>query len=87
VKNLFVANLDSKITKEELRRLFEADGHVEQVHIVLDRETGLPRGLAFVAMTNEAEADRAIKALNGNILRGRSLGVDYARPRPESPAA
>ena len=87
MKNLFVGNLDSEVTHEELRRLFEAYGQVAQVHIILDRDTGLPRGFAFVEMTNEAEAGTAIKALNGSILRGRALSVDYARPRPERPAA
>jgi cold-inducible RNA-binding protein len=87
VKNLFVGNLGSEVTPEELRRLFEAYGQVGQVHIVLDRDTGLPRGFAFVEMTNEAEAEKAIKALTGSILRDRTLSVDYARPRPKRPAA
>jgi len=87
VKNLFVGNLVSEVTPEELRRLFEAYGQVGQVHIVLDRDTGLPRGFAFVEMTNEAEAEKTIKALNGSIPRDRTLSVDYARPRPKRPAA
>ena len=87
MKNLFVGNLGSEVTPEELRRLFEAYGQVAQVHIVLDRDTGLPRGFAFVEMTNEAEAEKAIKALNGSILRDRTLSVDYARLRPKRPAA
>ena len=80
-------NLGSEVTPEELRWLFEAYGQVGQVHIVLDRDTGLPRGFAFVEMTNEAEAEKAIKALTGSILRDRTLCVDYARPRPKRPAA
>jgi RNA recognition motif-containing protein len=87
VKNLFVGNLGSQVTHEELRRLFEAYGQVVQVHIIVDRDTGLPRGFAFVEMTNDAEAEKAIKALNGSILRDRALDVNYARPRPERPAA
>ena len=83
MKNLFVGNLGSEVTHEELRRLFEAYGQVVQVHIIVDRDTGLPRGFAFVEMTNDAEAEEAIKALNGSILRDRALDVDYARPRPE----
>jgi RNA recognition motif-containing protein len=74
-------------THEELRRLFEAYGQVVQVHIIVDRDTGLPRGFAFVEMTNDAEAEKAIRALNGSILRDRTLDVNYARPRPERPAA
>ena len=87
MKNLFVGNLDSEVTQEELRRLFEAYGQVMQVHIVRDRDTGLPRGFAFVEMKHEAEAENAIKALNGSILRDRALNVSYARPRRERPAA
>jgi cold-inducible RNA-binding protein len=87
VKNLFVGNLDSEVTEEELRRLFEANGQVVQVHIILDRDTGLPRGFAFVEMTNAPEAEKAIKGLNGSILRDHPLSVDYARPRPKRPAA
>ena len=80
VKNLFVGNLGSQVTHEELRRLFEAYGHVVQVQIIVDRDTGLPRGFAFVEMTNDAEAEKAIQALNGSILRDRALDVNYARP-------
>jgi RNA recognition motif-containing protein len=87
VKNLFVGNLGSEVTYEELRRLFEAYGQVVQVHIIVDRDTGLPRGFAFVEMTNDAEAEKAIRALNGSILGDRTLEVNYARPRPERPAA
>jgi RNA recognition motif-containing protein len=61
VKNLFVGNLGSEVTHEELRRLFEAYGEVAQVHIIVDRDTGLPRGFAFVEMTNDAEAEKAIR--------------------------
>jgi RNA recognition motif-containing protein len=86
VKNLFVGNLDSKVTQAELRRLFEAYGQVAQIHIIVDRDTGLPR-YAFVEMTNDADAEKAIKELNGSILRGHALNVEYARPRPERPAA
>ena len=84
MKNLFVGNLGPEVTHEELRRLFEAFGQVVQVHIIVDRDTGLPRGFAFVEMTNDAEAEKAIKALNGSILRDRALDVNYARPRPRT---
>ncbi len=81
MKNLFVGNLGSEVTHEELRRLFEAYGQVVQVHIIVDRDT------AFVEMTNDAEAEKAIKALNGSMLSDRTLDVNYARPRPQRPAA
>jgi RNA recognition motif-containing protein len=57
-----------------------------QIHIILDRETGLPR-YAFVEMTSDADAAKAIEALNGSLLGDRALSVEYARPRPERPAA
>ena len=87
MKSLFVGNLDSETTQEELRQLFEAYGQVMQIHIIRDRDSGLPRGFAFVEMTNAAEAEKAIKALNGSFLRDHTLSVSYARPRPERPAA
>ena len=87
MKSLFVGNLDSETTQEELRQLFEAYGQVMQIHIIRDRDSGLPRGFAFVEMTNAAEAEKAIKALNGSFLRDHTLSVSYARPRPEHPAA
>ena len=49
MKNLFVGNLGSEVTHEELRRLFESYGEVAQVHIIVDRDTGLPRGFAFAS--------------------------------------
>jgi cold-inducible RNA-binding protein len=64
VKNLFVENLGSEVTREEIKRLFEAYGKVGEVHIILDRDTCLPRGFAFVEMANDAEAEKAIRALN-----------------------
>jgi RNA recognition motif-containing protein len=87
VKSVFVDNLDFETTEEELRSLFEAYGQIDHIDIIRVLEGGLRRGFAFVMMTNKAEADRAIKALNGTSLRNRTLIVDYARPRPARPAA
>jgi RNA recognition motif-containing protein len=61
VKNLFVGNLGSEVTHEELRRLFEAYGQVVQVHSIVDRDTGLPRAIAFVEMTNDARLRKQSK--------------------------
>jgi RNA recognition motif-containing protein len=87
VKSIFVGDLDVETTLEELRKLFEAYGKVEHVNIVKDRETGLPRGFAFVETTNESEAAQAIEALNGGILRERTLSMEYAQPRIERRAS
>lgn len=65
--------------------MFSSHGEVMQVRIILDRETGRPRGFGFVTMANEADANNAIKALNGQSIEGRSLTVNIARPREERP--
>jgi cold-inducible RNA-binding protein len=81
MKNIFVGNLDFGATEESIRSLFQPYGAIERVNLVTDRDTGRSRGFAFVEMTDPAEADRAIEALNGTELGGRSLNVNEARPK------
>jgi RNA recognition motif-containing protein len=81
VKNIFVGNLSFGATEDSVRQLFEAYGAVDRVSIITDRETGRSRGFAFVEMPNDAEADRAISALNGANLGGRPMNVNEARPK------
>lgn len=83
MKNIFVGNLDFSVREEAIRSLFETYGTVERVSIMTDRETGRSRGFAFVEMTNEGEAERAISALNGTNMSGRALNVNEARPKAE----
>jgi len=83
MKNIFVGNLSFSATEESIRTLFEAHGAVERVSIVTDRDTGQPRGFGFVEMTNDAEGDKAIAALNGQELGGRNLNVNEARPKAD----
>jgi len=83
LKNIFVGNLDFSVREEAIRSLFETYGTVERVSIMTDRETGRSRGFAFVEMTNEGEAERAISALNGTNMSGRALNVNEARPKAE----
>jgi len=83
MKRLFIGNLDFHATEDELRQLFAPHGPVGQVTIVKDSYSGQPRGFAFVEMTNAADADKAIAALNGTQFGGRTLNVNEARPRPE----
>ena len=83
MKNIFVGNLDFAATESSIRALFEPYGNVERVNLVTDRDTGRSRGFAFVEMTDAAEADRAIAALNGTTLEGRALNINEARPKPE----
>jgi RNA recognition motif-containing protein len=83
MKNIFVGNLDFSATEDSLRSAFEQYGAVERVTLIRDRDTGQPRGFAFVEMTDSAEGDRAISALNGATLGGRSMNVNEARPKTE----
>src|SRR5450432_2336153 len=83
MKNIFVGNLDFAATESSIRTLFESYGNVDRVNLVTDRDTGRSRGFAFVEMTDAAEADRAIAALNGHELDGRALNINEARPKGE----
>ena len=83
MKNIFVGNLSFGATEDAVRSLFESHGTVERVSIVTDRDSGQPRGFGFVEMTNDAEAEKAISALNGRELEGRALNVNEARPKTE----
>jgi RNA recognition motif-containing protein len=79
--NIFVGNLDYSTPENQLQRLFAAYGAVKTVTAVTDRDTGQPRGFAFVEMNNAAEARNAIRALNGSAHGGRALIVNEARPK------
>jgi len=81
--NIYVGNLSYETSQEDLEAAFNEFGAVERVNIVKDRDTGQPRGFAFVEMTNRNEASSAIAALNGRNLHGRDLSVNEARPREE----
>jgi cold-inducible RNA-binding protein len=83
LKNIFVGNLDFNTAEEELRQMFEAYGQVDRVSIMTDRETGRSRGFGFVEMTNADDGEKAIAALNGSQLGGRTLNVNEARPKVE----
>lgn len=79
--NIFVGNLSYQTTESELETLFGTYGAVERVTLVRDRDTGQPRGFAFVEMTNSNEAANAMQAMNGRDINGRTLNVNEARPR------
>ena len=87
MKNLYVGNLPHSTTEAELRNLFEAHGAVEKITLVTDRDTGRSRGFGFVEMTNANEADKAIAALNGTDLGGRTLTINEAKPKSERPSS
>jgi RNA recognition motif-containing protein len=81
--NIFVGNLSFQTTQEELHAAFSNYGNVERVNIVTDRDSGQPRGFAFVEMTDRSAAEAAITKLNGTDLNGRTLNVNEARPKPQ----
>jgi cold-inducible RNA-binding protein len=85
MKNLYVGNLPHSTTEADLRALFEAQGAVEKVSLVTDRDTGRSRGFGFVEMTNADEADKAIAALNETDLGGRTLTINEAKPKSDRP--
>ncbi len=81
MSNIFVGNLSFQTTQEDLLATFSQFGNVEQVNVIRDRDTGQPRGFAFVEMSNAQEAQTAIAQLNGAELNGRTLNVNEARPK------
>lgn len=83
MKNIFVGNLSFNTGEDELRQLFEQYGQVDRVAIMTDRDTGRSRGFAFVEMTNAEDGEKAIAALNGTQLGGRTLNINEARPKME----
>ena len=78
---LYVGNLSFSTTEEALQNEFSAHGLVEEVAVITDRDTGRPRGFAFVTMSNDAEARAAIESLNGTEVDGRTITVNEARPK------
>jgi RNA recognition motif-containing protein len=77
---LYVGNLPFDVDESQLRQVFQEEGRqVTEVKIVMDRDTGRPRGFAFVEMGSQADAQAAISALNGKELGGRALTVNEAR--------
>ena len=80
-KKLYVGNLPFSVTEAELRDLFGRHGSVDSVSVITDRETGRPRGFAFVEMSEPSAATDAIKALDGTQLGGRALKVNEAQDK------
>jgi RNA recognition motif-containing protein len=79
--NIYVGNLNYSTTEEALRAAFEAHGQVNAARLIMDRETGRPRGFGFVEMPDDEEAGAAIAELDGTELDGRRLKVNEARPK------
>lgn len=85
MKNLYVGNLPHSTTETDLRNAFAIYGPVDSVNIITDRDTGRARGFAFVEMADAGSAEKAIAALNGSDLGGRTIQVNEARPKADRP--
>ena len=81
---IYVGNLPFSATEDEVRQLFEKHGKVESVKLIMDRETGRPRGFSFVEMSG-SDAQTAIAQMNGFNMGGRPLRVNEAQERPRGP--
>lgn len=81
--SIYVGNLSYEVTQADLTEVFKEYGSVKRVQVPTDRETGRPRGFAFVEMAEETEENAAIEALDGAQWMGRNLKVNKARPRED----
>lgn len=82
--SIYVGNIPYRLTEDELREAFSAFGQVDSAKIITDRETGQSKGFAFVEMPVQAEAEEAIRQLDGSALKGRNIRVNQARPRNDT---
>ncbi len=81
--DIYVGNLSREVTQEELQKEFMAFGRVTSVKIIRDKDSGRPRGFGFVNMPSKSEGQAAITGLNKKTLKGQTLTVNEARPRPD----
>jgi RNA recognition motif-containing protein len=79
--NIFVGNLAFSTTNHDLRQLFEPYGAVNEIRVIMDRDTGRSKGFGFVEMPDGTAAQSAIQGANGTELAGRALTVNEAKPR------
>ncbi|MGA9292578.1 MAG: RNA-binding protein [Ignavibacteriaceae bacterium] len=82
--NIYVGNLASEVTEEDLKNLFSSYGNNTSVKVIKDMYTGSSKGFGFIELSNQAEAQKAISDLNGKELRGKSITVNEARPKNDS---
>jgi hypothetical protein len=80
---LYVGNLPSNVTEEQLRVLFSQAGTIKEIALIKDRDTQRPKGFGFVEMTTQVEAQKAIEMFNEHELDGRRLTVNFARPKED----
>lgn len=83
--NIYVGNLSYSTSEDDLKNVFAQHGEVSSVNIITDKFSGQSKGFGFVEMPGQAEAEAAIKALDGSSVNGRNIRVNQARPRTERP--
>ncbi len=84
--NIYVGNLPYSVTDADLRETFSRFGEIAQVNVITDKFTGESKGFGFVEMSNNSQADAAIKGLNGTDMKGRNITVNQAKPRADRPS-
>ncbi|RKZ52074.1 MAG: RNA-binding protein [Candidatus Parabeggiatoa sp. nov. 3] len=85
MNNIYVGNLAYTVTDEELTVLFSEYGEVTNINLITDKYSGQSKGFGFVEMSKQIDAEEAIKALNGFLVKGRNIKVNLARPREDRP--
>ena len=80
---LYIGNLSFDVTENDLRDMLAQHGPVNEINVIMDKDTGRARGFAFVEMSTDEEAQKAITQLNDHQLGGRGLTVNEARPKPQ----
>ena len=83
MKNIFIGNLTTKVGNDDLKEIFEEYGIVTSAKVIMDHYTGKSRGFGFVEMSNDEEAEKAIRELNGAELDGKKITVNIAKPKTE----
>jgi len=83
--NIYVGNLSSDVTGDDLRQAFEAFGQVESANVIMDKYSGESKGFGFVEMPSKEEATAALAEMNGKEIKGKAVNVNEARPRVERP--
>ena len=81
--NIYVGNLDYKVTEDDLENLFSKFGSVSSASVITDKYSGRSKGFGFVTMDDDAEANKAIEGLNGTTLESREMVVNEAKPRKQ----
>jgi RNA recognition motif-containing protein len=81
--NIYIGNMSFDTTEDQLRQAFEAYGEVSTVNVIMDRDSGRPKGFAFIEMSSKNEGTAAITGLNGQDMNGRAVNVNEAKPRVE----